>query len=95
MTDPTALEIQMRSAVLDDRFGQGLERKIAESIMSQPDVANAVKAKQAAGGSLLQILAIVEQYVLTFLSTGTIDWAGLIAAIEAVIVPADQFSGSE
>ncbi len=89
MTDPSVLEGLMHADVLDAHFGQGLPRKIAERILSQPDVANAVQAKQLAGGTLLQILAIIGEYTLTYLSTGNINWAALIAAIEAIFVPAD------
>ena len=85
----------MHDDLLGAYFGQGLQRKIADRILSQPDVAAAVKAKQSAGGALVQILTVIGQYALTFLSTGSIDWSGLIAAIEAIIVPPAQVSGGE
>jgi hypothetical protein len=78
----------MHADVLDAHFGQGLHRRIADRVLSQPDVAKAVKAKQSAGGTIQQILTIIGQYALTYLTTGTINWAALIAAIEAILVPA-------
>ena len=89
MTDPSALEALMHADVLDAHLGQGSQRKIADRILSHPDVSEAIKAKQASGGTILQILAVIGQYALTYLATGTVNWAALIAAIEAIIVPAD------
>jgi len=89
MTDPSDLEARMRADVFDAHLGQGLHRKISDHILSHPDVCEAVRAKQASGGTILQILAVIGQYAVIYLTTGTVNWAALIAAIEAIIVPAE------
>lgn len=81
MLDNCDSEENIRGAVL------GVHFNLLNTIFANKDVADARVQAEAAGVPFIQILLTVLSFLPSLFTGGTIDWAGIIAAILALINP--------
>jgi hypothetical protein len=79
-----------------EQWAVGIEQQAANHVESlvqeaitheQPEVGAKVQQLRAAGVSWLAILQAMLPFVMQLLTTKTIDWSALIAALDLLLVP--------